>query len=182
MSHHIPGESKSGAADDRAIIVTHVFDAPREAVFEAFEDPKKMAQWFAPEPLTVPEAKADFRVGGRYRYVMRDTDGNDFPATGAYREIVKPERLVYTDSVEEMPSSWVDMVNEARGQAKGTPIPDAVVTVTFEDVGGKTKVTFRDDFDSKATREAYVKMQMVEGLEGSFVGLEKVVAKSPAIR
>ncbi|HSK47013.1 MAG TPA: SRPBCC domain-containing protein [Coriobacteriia bacterium] len=176
MTHH-----EKATASDRAIVVTHVFDAPPEAVFRAWTDPEIMSQWYAPEPLTVPKAEMDLRVGGKYTIVMRDQDGNDFTSTGVYREILEPERLSYTDSLAEMPSDWVDMVNESRGEAKGTPVPDSVVTIMFEDVGGKTKVTFRDDFDSTGTRDAMKQMQMVEGLEGSFMNLEKVLEKTPSM-
>lgn len=168
------------AASDRSVVVSRVFDAPQESVFQAFADPQKLAQWFAPEPFTIPKSESDFRVGGRYMWVMRDEDGNDFTATGEYRDIAEPERLVFTDSVESMPRDWVDMLNEARGSAKGTPVPDGIVTVTFENVGGKTKVTYREDFDSKATRDAYVELQMIEGLNGSFDKLETVLEKTPA--
>lgn len=173
--------SQATSQGNNAVVVTRVFDAPREAVFRAWTNPELMAQWYAPEPLTVPKSEMDLRVGGRYRLVMRDEDGNDFTSTGVYREIMAPERLSYTDSLEEMPQDWVDMVNEARGQEKGTPIPDSIVTIIFEDVGGKTKVTFRDDFDSATTRDAFVEMQMVEGLEASFDNLEKVLAKQPSM-
>ncbi len=168
------------SVDDRAVVVTRTFDAPRTEVFRYWSNPQKMALWFAPEPLTVPRAEIDFRVGGRYTLVMRDLDGNEFPSTGTFREIVEPELIVYTDSLAEMPDSFVDMVNDARGEPKGTPVPDGVVTVTLDDMGDdKTRVTFRSEFDSKATRDAFVQMQMVEGLNGSFDNLEGLVGKEP---
>jgi uncharacterized protein YndB with AHSA1/START domain len=176
MTHH-----EKGSASDRSIIVTHIFDAPRETVFRAWTEPEMLAQWFAPEPLTVPRAEVDLRPGGHYTLVMRDPDGNEFTSTGVYREVVAPERVVYTDSAESMPSDWVDMLNEARGQAKGTPVADGVVTVTFDEHDGKTKVTYRAEYDSMATANAYRSMQMVEGLEGSFVGLDRVLAQMPSM-
>lgn len=172
---------RSGDLNDRRVVVDRTFDAPREALFEAFTDPKLMAQWFAPEPLTVPLAEIDARPGGRYTLVMRDEQGNDFTGVGEYREVVRPERLVYTDSSAEMPSGFLDMVNEARNMPHGTPVPDGIVTVTFEDAGGRTKVTYMEEFDSPATREAWVQMQMVEGLEGGFDKLEKVLTQSPSM-
>ena len=179
MSHHTEADRMRNA-EERSIVVTRVFDAPRELVFRAFTDPGMVAKWFAPEPFTVPSAENELRIGGRYRYVMRGPDGDEYPATGVFKEIKEPERLVYTDSVEEMPSSWTDQVNEARGEPKGTPIPDGVVTIKLEDADGKTKVTFWDEFDSQATRDAYVKQQMIEGLEGTFDQLEKTLVESRA--
>jgi uncharacterized protein YndB with AHSA1/START domain len=165
------------AASDRTIVVTRVFDAPRELVFKAWTDPELMAQWFAPEPLTVPRAEIDLRVGGRFTLVMRDPDGNEFPSTGAYLEVDAPNRYVATDSVEEMPAAWLDTVNEARGMAPGTPVPDGITTVTFDDVDGKTLVTFSEEWESKAMRDAYVEVQMIEGLDMTLDNLEKLLAK-----
>jgi len=177
MTHHEKSEATPTSAD-WAIVVSRVFDSPREAVYEAWADPQKLAQWFAPEPMTVPKSEADVRPGGRYTFVMRDPDGTDYPSTGEYLEVVEPERIVFTDSIVEMPDSWVDMVNEARGQAKGTPVPDGIVTLTFEDLGGKTRLTYSALYDSKATADAYVKLQMIEGLEAGFDKLEKVLART----
>ncbi len=165
------------AASDRTIVVTRVFDAPRELVFRAWTDPELMAQWFAPEPLTVPRAEIDLRVGGRFTLVMRDPDGNEFPSTGEYLEVDEPNRYVATDSVEEMPEMWLDTVNEARGKAKGTPVPDGITTVTFDDVDGKTLVTFSEEWESKAMRDSYVEVQMIEGLDMTLDNLEKLLAK-----
>jgi uncharacterized protein YndB with AHSA1/START domain len=165
------------AATDRTIVVTRMFDAPHELVFKAWTDPELMAQWFAPEPLTVPRAEIDLRVGGRFTLVMRDPDGNEFPSTGVYLEVDEPNRYVATDSVEAMPTSWLDTVNEARGKALGTPVPDGITTVTFDDVDGKTLVTFSEEWESKAMRDAYVEVQMIEGLDMTLDNLEKLLAK-----
>ncbi len=167
---------------DRTVVMSRTFDAPPDEVFEAWTDPQKWAKWFAPEPMTVPKAETDPRPGGRFTFVMRDQEGNDYPSTGEYEQVVKPERIVYRESSEEMPSSFLDMVNEARGQAAGTPVPDGVVTVTFEPVDGKTKMTFSEEFDSKATRDAWVQMQMVEGLDAGLDSLEKLLAGQPATK
>ena len=165
------------AASDRTVVVSRVFNAPQELVFKAWTDSEMMAQWFAPEPLTVPRAEIDLRVGGRFTLVMRDPDGNEFPSTGEYLEIVVPERYVATDSVEMMPEMWLDTVNKARGKAPGAPVPDGITTVTFEDVDGKTRVTFSEELESKAIRDAYVEVQMVEGLDMTFDNLEKLLAR-----
>ena len=168
------------AASDRKVVVTREFDAPRELVFRAWTDPELMAQWFAPKPLTVPRAEIDLRVGGRFTLVMRDPEGNEYPSTGEYLEIGEPERYVATDSVEAMPAMWVDTVNQARGEAPGTPVPDGITTVTFEDLGGKTRVTYSEELESKALRDAYVEIQMVEGLDMTMDNLEKLLARLQA--
>lgn len=165
---------------DRTVVVTRVFDASREEVFRFFADPGLLAQWFAPAPLTVPVSEGEVRPGGHYRITMRDEDGNEYTSVGAYEEVIEPERLVYTDSATEMPAAFLDMLNEARGMPAGTPVADGLVTLIFEDANGKTKLTYYEEFDSGATRDGWVELQMVEGLSESFDNLEKLLAKTPA--
>lgn len=169
--------AEATAHGDRKIVLSRVFDAPPSEVFRMWKDPQLWAQWFAPDPMTVPKAEADMRPGGRYTFVMRDPEGNDYASTGTYVEVDEPRRVVYRDSVEAMPDSFVNMVNEARGEAAGTPVADGIATVTFDETAGKTRMTFSEEFDSKATRDAWVHMQMVEGLDAGFDKLEKLLAR-----
>lgn len=162
------------ANSDTSIVMSRTFDAPREALWRAWTDTEMWAQWFAPEPMT-GRAEADVRPGGRYRFIMVAPDGTEYATVGSYLEVREPERLVYTDSTEEMPSEFVDMVNDARGQAHGTPVPDGEATITLEDLGGRTKLTFAETFDSKATRDAWIEMQMIEGLDAGFDKLEQLL-------
>lgn len=124
----------------------------------------------------MPRAEIDARVGGHYTIVMRDEEGIDYEGRGEYRDVVEPERIVFTDSIDAMPRQWIDVVNEARGAAPGTRVPDGLVTVTMEHEGGRCKMTFSEEFDSKATRDAFIEVQMVEGFEGSLDNLERVLA------
>lgn len=165
---------------ERVIMLSREFDAPPADVFRAWTDPKLWAQWFAPQPMTVPRVETDPRPGGRYTFVMRDEEGNDYTSTGEYLEVEEPWRIVYRDSVQEMPASFLDMVNQARGMEPGTPIPDGIATVTFEDIGGKTRMTFSEEFDSKATRDAWVQTQMVEGFSEGLDNLERLLQRQPA--
>lgn len=87
------------------LVLTRVIDAPRARVFEAWTKPEQMAQWFAPKPFKLIIEKMDFRPGGRFSMAMRGPDGSDFPFTGTYREIVPPERLVWTG---ELPDGSAD--------------------------------------------------------------------------
>lgn len=172
--------AEATAHGDHLVVVSRTFAAPREAVFDAWTDPEKWAKWFAPEPMTVPRAETDPQPGGRYVFVMRDQEGNDYMSTGVYREVSRPERLVYTDSASEMPRDFLDMVNEARGALPATPIADGIVTITFEETAEGTKMTFSEEFDTKSTRDAWVELQMVEGLEAGFDALEKLLTVQPS--
>lgn len=169
------------ASGDNMVVMSRVLDAPREVVWDAVADSKKIAQWFAPEPMTIPRAVVEPFPGGEFTIVMADEEGNEFTSTGRFIEATEPERMVYSDDASTMPDSFLDMVNDARGEAHGTPIPNGTVTITFEDVGGKTRITFAEEFADKALRDAWVEMQMVEGLDASLQNLEKLVQKTPTM-
>src|ERR1700688_4411146 len=81
---------------DREVVFTRVFDAPRGLVFKVWTDPKHVAQWWGPHGFTNPVCELDARPGGAIRIHMRGPDGTIYPMTGVYREIVEPERLVFT--------------------------------------------------------------------------------------
>ncbi|MFZ1686455.1 MAG: SRPBCC domain-containing protein [Flavobacteriales bacterium] len=112
--------------EQRTLVITRVFDAPPRLVFNAWTEPEHLVRWFGPSNFTLPYCEQDLRVGGSYRFCMHAPDGNDHWVWGEYREIVKYDRLVF---------SWV------RQDDKAEPWVDNVVTLTFEDLGGKTKFT-----------------------------------------
>jgi uncharacterized protein YndB with AHSA1/START domain len=112
-------------ASDRELIVTRVFDAPRRLVFEAWTTPEHLAHWWGPKGYTLPSCEVDFRPGGAYRFCMRSQEGRDLWVRGVYREIVVPERIVWTSSRDDDPG-W-----------------EKIVTITFEDERGQTRVTVR---------------------------------------
>src|SRR5208282_1015543 len=107
---------------ERELVITRIFDAPRELVFKAWTDPRHVAQWWGPKGFTNPVCEMDVRPGGALRIVMRAPDGSEYPMTGIFREIVAPERLVFT--------------NVAVDKA-GKPLLEGLTTVTFAEAGGK---------------------------------------------
>lgn len=122
------------------IVLTRVFDAPRERVWKAWTDPEEVKRWWGPKAFTAPVAEIDLRVGGKYLYCMRAPDGKDYWSTGVYREIVSMRKLVSTDSFADekgnvVPASYYGMRSDA-------PL-EMLVTLTFEDIEGKTKLTLR---------------------------------------
>src|ERR1700720_2154803 len=98
------------------LVFTRVFDAPRSLVFAAWTDPKHMAAWWGPKGFTNPVCELDVRPGGVIRIDMRGPDGTVYPMTGAYREVVAPERLVFTASALD---------------EKGRPLFEVLNTLTF---------------------------------------------------
>ena len=99
MSSNPPADATSIApASDRELVLTRILNAPREKVYASWTTPALMQQWFAPKPWTTPRVEMDLRPGGASLIVMRDPQGNEFPNRGVYLEVVKNERLVFTDA------------------------------------------------------------------------------------
>jgi uncharacterized protein YndB with AHSA1/START domain len=127
-------------SDPRVIKGTRLLDAPRKLVFVAFSDPKHLAQWWGPDGFTTTTHSFDFRPGGVWRFVMHGPDGRDYQNRVTFIEIKAPERLVYRhgggDDVEPVQFTQ---------------------TVTFEDVGGKTRLIWRGEFPTAAERARVIK-------------------------
>jgi uncharacterized protein YndB with AHSA1/START domain len=123
--------------DTKDITITRIFDAPRELVWKAWTDPEHLKRWWGPKDYTSLVSKIDLNVGGKYLNNMQAPDGSVTYSGGIYREIVPPERLVFTDSFADeqgniVPASYYGM---------GDLPMEFLVTLTFEDLGGKTKMT-----------------------------------------
>lgn len=125
---------------EREIFMTRVFDAPRHLVFRAWAEPEQVKRWLGPRTFTTPFCEIDFRPGGHFRYCMRSPEGREYWGRGVYREIVAPERIVYADSFTDEQGNVVPASHY--GLPPDTPL-ETVVTVTFAEEGGKTKLTLR---------------------------------------
>lgn len=124
----------------RELVITRVFDAPRELVWKAWTDPEHVVRWWGPKNYTSPVCKIDFRVGGKYLFCMRSPEGKDFWSTGTYKEIIPPEKIVVTDSFADSEGNVVPATEYGMPEM---PL-ELQVTVTFEDLSdGKTKMTLR---------------------------------------
>jgi uncharacterized protein YndB with AHSA1/START domain len=163
---------------EREFIIYRVFDAPRDLVFKAWTDPKRLAQWWGPKGFTNPLCELDVRPGGAYRIVMRSPEGTDCPVKGIYREVVAPERLVMTVDCSEHPAEWQDLVKPNRAKGEANPAGEILGTVTFEDVKGRSKLTIRQRFASNAIRDAMLKMGMPDGWAQSLDRLADYLARA----
>lgn len=149
-NHDTPPDQATSPTSNRELVLTRIINAPREKVFQAWTDPELLKQWFAPKPWTTPVAQLDVRPGGASLIVMRGPDGNEFPNRGIYLEVIKNERLVFTDAYTK---AW---------EPSEKPFMTAVLT--FEDAGaGKTKYTARVLHWTVADREAHEKMGFHQG-------------------
>jgi uncharacterized protein YndB with AHSA1/START domain len=167
--------NRHAPAKELEFTITRVFDAPRELVFKCWTDPGHMARWRGPEHFTNPVCEMDVRPGGAFRIVMRGPDGSDNPMKGIFREIVPPEKIVKSDDLSEESDAWFDLVFPDRPKGQGKPKIDLLTTVTFEDLGGKTRVTVRMRFGQAAHRDAFVKVGMREGWSQSFDKLDDLL-------
>lgn len=154
--------SKGVAAPGEAtIIITRTVDAPRELVWKAWTDPKHIAHWWGPNGFTNTVHSMAVKPGGEWRYIMHGPDGTDFPTRVVYREVVKPERLVY------------DLSGEGEGDRHTFR-----ATVTFVEREGKTQIRMASQFPSLAARDAVLKFGAVEGGEQT---LDRLAAYLPKI-
>ena len=130
----------------RELVIERIFDAPRELVWKAWTEPERTMRWWGPKGFTCPHCEIDLRVGGKFLNCMRGPAGTDFDrdfwSTGVYREIVPLERIVCTDSFADEHGNVVP----AKHYGMGADVPlEMLVTVTFEDLGGKTRMTLRHE-------------------------------------
>ena len=141
---------------DAEVTLVRILDAPRAAVFKAWTDPKQLAQWWGPKDFTNPVCEFDARPGGKMLIHMRAPHGAVYPMTGIIREIDPPRRLVFSDAAVDM---------DGNVQLEG------FTTVTFEEQGGKTKLTVH----STATAVMPVAVEMLKGMnEGWTQSLDRL--------
>ena len=114
--------------DNFDLVLERTIDAPREKVFRCFSDPKLLEQWFAPKPWLIKDVDIDLRPGGASKFTMHGPEGEVFPVSSVYLEVVPNEKIVTTDAYS---AGWVPAEN-----------PFFTAVMTFEDAGnGKTKYT-----------------------------------------
>ncbi len=127
---------------ERELVVTRLIDAPRALVFKAWTQPEHIARWWGPRGFTTIGCAMDIRVGGRFRCGMRSPEGTDYWKVGVYRELVEPERIVFT-------FAWED--------TSGTPGHELVTTVTLSEQGSKTLLTLHQaGFETTERRDDHV--------------------------
>ena len=144
------------------IIMTRLFDAPREKVFAAMTDPDSVAKWWGGKTFKTKIDKMEPHPGGSWRYVQTDADGKEWAFHGVYHDIIPPERAIQTFEFE------------------GLPEPGHVVmdTMKLEDIDGKTKITIVSVFQSVADRDGMVASGMEKGAGESYDALAELVEKA----
>jgi len=146
---------------DREVVTTRSFDAPRQAVFDAFTRPELVTRWLlGPDGWTMPVCEIDLRPTGRFRWVWRHATKGDLHMSGTYHEIDAPSRIVHAERFDE---PW----------SKG----DALITTRFDEADGKTTVTQTMLLESAEARDGVLASGMESGVARSYERLDEVLSQ-----
>lgn len=136
--------------NNNELCITHLFDAPRELVFEAWANPEILKNWYAPDGCTIEFRSIDIKVGGEFHSVIHDPVHGDCWIKGRYQEVISPEKLVFSMILSNENGDVV-----TAGEAGKSDVwPQAIVTtVTFTPVGNQTKVTLHQTVDEAEAKK-----------------------------
>ena len=148
------------------LVMERVFDAPRELVWTVMNDPAQVTNWWGPRGHSATVEAMDLRVGGTWRRVGHTPDGRDVPFMGEYLEVDPPSRLVYTEIFDVPP------FNE--------PGSAAINTITYEDLGGRTKVVARSRFPSVESLDGALSTGMIGGALEAYDRLGELIDEAAA--
>jgi uncharacterized protein YndB with AHSA1/START domain len=144
---------------DRELVITRIFHAPRQLVFEVFTNPKHVIHWWGPNGFTNTIHSMNVQPGGEWRLTMHGPDGIDYPNLISYKEVIKPEKLVWLHGTPDEPHQFES-------------------TVLFEEDGKKTKLTMKIVFKTKEQKDMVVeKFGAAEGQNQTMDRLERYLAK-----
>jgi uncharacterized protein YndB with AHSA1/START domain len=138
------GTLKVTTPSDREIVLTRVFDAPRQLVFDALSKPELLKRWFGPHGHSLVVCDVDFTVGGAWRFVIETPDGRRMGMSGVYQEIVPGERTVHTEAFDDYPG-------------------DSVITTVLTEHDGKTTLTATALYESREVRDIVIESGMEHG-------------------
>jgi len=146
--------------EELTITMSRIFDAPRERLWEAYTNPELVPTWWGPRTHTTTIDKMDVRVGGVWRYISKDADGNEYAFNGVYKEVEAPKRLVSTFEFEPM---------------AGHISTDALTLEELPD--GTTQIATRTIFDSLNDLDGMLQSGMEDGAVESWDRLEAFVTQ-----
>ena len=155
------GSGKVTLPSDEQILITREFGAPRHLVFRAYTEPELVRRWWAGKRGEMTLAEIDLRVGGRWRYVMIATGGQEVAFHGEFIEIVPGEKLVNTEVFEGAPAGTAP----------------ALSTVTLAEADGRTTMSMLMELESREVRDMILESGMEGGLQEGLDLLEQVAAE-----
>ena len=143
------------------LFVTREFDAPRELVFKAHIDPGLFVQWLGPRGLTTTLETFEPVSGGKWRFIQRDKDGNEYGFHGVFHE-VSPERVIQTFEFEGLPESGHVTLE---------------TTILEELPNGRTRLTSQSVFQSVSDRDGMIQAGMEYGVNEGYERLDEILGK-----
>lgn len=142
------------------LFITREFDAPRELVFKAHTDPELYVQWLGPRDLTMTLETFEPKSGGRWRYIQKDKDGNEYGFHGVNHEVTAPERIIGTFEFEGLPETGHVILE----------------TMRFEALPGKrTRITIQSVFQSVSDRDGMIQSGMERGVNDGYERLDEIL-------
>jgi uncharacterized protein YndB with AHSA1/START domain len=147
------------ASGDREIVMTRVFDAPRQLVYDAFTRPELLKRWFGPRGWSLSVCEVDLRVGGGFRFILSGPDGRQMGMRGVYRELAPPDRSVHMESFDDFPG-------------------EAQVTTVLVEQDGRTTLTATVLSPSREVRDAMIQSGMEHGAAESYDKLAEMLAEA----
>lgn len=149
--------------NDHEIVLTRVFKAPRQLVYDAFTRPEILRRWFGPRGWDLVTCEVDLRVGGSFRFVFRTPESRNLGMGGSYRELSPPARSVHTEAFDDFPG-------------------EALVTSVLAERDGKTTLTATIRYPSREARDAVIASGMEHGAAESYDKLAKLFADGENLR
>jgi len=157
----------------KELVITRLFESPKEWVFKAWTEPEKIKKWWGPKGFTAPVVKVDLRPGGKYLYAMQDSSGKKYWSGGVFKKVDAPNRIVVVDHFADEKGNEVSAA--AYGMNSSFP-QENIINFTFTEEGDGTRVKIISQLpESLAAREALWKSHVVESWKSSLDKLEKVL-------
>ena len=150
-------------SENKTVNIEYEFNAPRSLVWDAWTKPEHFSQWWSPDMFTIPVCELDVRVDGKIRIDMQGPDGVVYPSSGVFKEIVEPQRLVFTNSPLD---------------ASGNKLFEVLQTVVLSEQNGKTKLTLKAEVISATADAAPYLAGMEMGLNQAINKLDKLVSNT----
>ena len=166
----VSGNDIMTAAAENELVITRLFDAPRELVFKAWTEPEHFVQWWGPHGFSTPHCTIDLREGGKLFYCMRSAEYGDLWCGGVFQEIDPPSRLVFVDYFADQQGNPVPPSTYGMGEGMSN---ETLVTVLFEEEDGKTRMTLTHAIPSSSPEQAGA----IEGWSQSFERLATHLAQ-----
>lgn len=162
--------SVSVITEGEVLVMERIFNAPRELIFKAFSESVQLSNWWGPKGWRTENRTFEFKPNGIWHYCMRCTDENQGEFYGqlswgkaVYHDIIVPEKIVYTDMFADKDGNAVN------------GMPEILVTMIFNELEGKTKLTIRSQFASIETLQQVMDMGVVQGFSSQLDRLDDLL-------